>query len=209
MVLGAGVPSFRLPQRLTADVSQTALGRCTVDSRRPGVPVGRTVGGVVSDGRAKSRKRRKGGTMERRSGSGGGGGSRGTRLRLQPPAEPGSPAVLVLSGEFDVANVPEIDRFLRRRLGPFYHRGDLVIDLSGTTFIDSSFVGFIVRLVKELRSAGKELLIVRPAGQVRRVFGIVGLANLVPVFESLEDALRTLRAGPLPLIPPRFELRRA
>lgn len=145
--------------------------------------------------------------MEHRSGSGG--GQRGSRLRVYTPDEPGAPPVLVLSGEFDVANVREIDRFLRRRLGPFYHRGHLIIDLSGTTFIDSSFVGFLVRLVKELRGAGRELLLVRPGGQVRRVFAIVGLPNLVPVFDSLEDALRSLRRGPLPLIPPRFELRRA
>ena len=117
--------------------------------------------------------------------------------------------MLALSGEFDVANVPEIDRFLRRRLGPFYQRAGLVIDLAAVTFVDSSFVGFVVRLMKETRSAGSELLLVRPTGQVRRVFAVVGLPNLVPVFDSLEDALRSLRAGPLPLIPPRFELRRA
>lgn len=147
--------------------------------------------------------------MKQRSAAGGEGHRRDLRLRLHPPSDPGAPPVLALSGEFDVANVAEIDRFLRRRLGPFYQRGDLVMDLSGTTFIDSSFVGFIVRLVKEQRGAGKELLLVRPAGQVRRVLAIVGLPNLVPVFESLDDALRSLRAGPFPLIPPRFEVRRA
>jgi hypothetical protein len=66
-----------------------------------------------------------------------------------------------------------------------------------------------VRLVREQRGAGKELLLVRPAGQVRRLLAIVGLPNLVPVFDSLDDALRSLRTGPLPLIPPRFELHRA
>ena len=147
--------------------------------------------------------------MEKRWGAGGGGHDRSTRLRLHAASEPGAPPILALSGEFDVANVSEIDRFLRRRLGPFYQRDDLVIDLSSTTFIDSSFVSFLVRLVKELRGAGRELLLVRPAGQVRRMLAIVGLPNLVPVFDSLEDALQSLRAGPLPLIPPRFELRRA
>lgn len=146
--------------------------------------------------------------MERRSAGSVHGGSLSSRLRLRPGAHPGAPAVLLLTGEFDAATVPEIDRFLRRRLGPFYQREDLVIDLSGTTFADSSFVGFLVRLVKELREGGRELLLVRPAGQVRRLLAIVGLPNLVPVFESVEDALRSLNEGPLPLIPPRFDLRR-
>lgn len=142
--------------------------------------------------------------MERRSR----GGVRGhTRLRLGVLDDPGAPPVLVLSGEFDAATVPEIDRFLRRRLGPFYDRDDLVIDLSGITFVDSSFVGYVVRLVKQLRCCGKELLLLRPAGQVRRLLAVCGLPNVVPVFESLDEALSSLRAGPLPLIPPRFELR--
>ena len=47
------------------------------------------------------------------------------------------PPVLELSGEFDLDTVPHIDRFLRRRLGPLYHQDHLVIDLAGTTFVDS------------------------------------------------------------------------
>jgi anti-sigma B factor antagonist len=130
-----------------------------------------------------------------------------TRLGLDVRGEH-EPPVLVLTGEFDAGTVPEIDRFLRRRLGPFYDREHLVIDLSGITFVDSSFVGYVVRLVKQLRCRGKELLLVRPAGQVRRLLAICGLPNVVPVFESLEDALGSLRTGPLPLIPPRFDFRR-
>jgi anti-sigma B factor antagonist len=130
--------------------------------------------------------------------------SRTTRLCLRG-AEQGEAPVLELRGEFDVATVPDIDRFLRRRLGPLYNREDLVIDLSGTTFVDSSFVTFLVGLVKALRAAGGELLLVRPAGQVRRVLALVGVPNLVPVFETVEDALRSLAAGPLPLIPPPFD----
>ena len=34
----------------------------------------------------------------------------------------GRPPVLELEGEFDLDTVPEIDRFLRRTLGPLYHR---------------------------------------------------------------------------------------
>jgi anti-anti-sigma factor len=132
--------------------------------------------------------------------------TRRTRLRLRRRSESAdTPPVLELSGEFDAGTVPEIDRFLRRRLGPLYHRDHLVIDLAATTFVDSSFVAFMVRLVSDLRAGRKELLLVRPAGHVRKVLGLVGLPNLVPVFESLEDALASLRSGPLPLIPPPFD----
>jgi anti-sigma B factor antagonist len=116
----------------------------------------------------------------------------------------GRPPVLELEGEFDLDTVPEIDRFLRRTLGPLYHQEHLVIDLAKTTFIDSSFVGFLVRLSVAQRAKRRELLLVRPEGQVRRVFGIVGLANVVPVFETIEAAVDSLVSGRLPLIPPAF-----
>ena len=126
-------------------------------------------------------------------------------LRLCADGGDGRPPVVQLEGEFDLDTVAEIDRFLRRALGPLYHQEHLVMDLSRITFIDSSFVAFLVRLSATQRAKRRELLLVRPAGQVRRVFGIVGLANVVPVFETTEAAVDSLVNGRLPVIPPAFE----
>ena len=127
------------------------------------------------------------------------------RLRLISPGEGAAiPPVLELSGEFDLDTVPDIDRFLRRNLGPLYHQDHLVIDLAATTFVDSSFIAFLVRLVTDQRARRKELVLVRPAGQVRRVLALVGLPNVVPVFESVDEAVSTLVSGRLPVIPPAF-----
>ena len=127
------------------------------------------------------------------------------RLRLiSPREEAATPPVLELSGEFDLDTVPDIDRFLRRNLGPLYHQDHLVIDLSATTFVDSSFIAFLVRLLTDQRARRKELVLVRPVGQVRRVLALVGLPNVVPVFESVDEAVSTLVSGRLPVIPPAF-----
>ena len=126
-----------------------------------------------------------------------------TKLRVLAGGERGGPAVLELEGEFDLDTVPEIDRFLRRALGPLYHQDHLVIDLAGTTFVDSSFVAFLVRLAASLRARRRELLW-RALGAGPRVFGIVGLANVVPVFESVDSARDSLRGGRMPVIPPAF-----
>jgi anti-anti-sigma factor len=126
------------------------------------------------------------------------------RLRVAADAADGRPPVLELEGEFDLDTVPEMDRFLRRTLGPLYHQDHLVMDLAKTTFIDSSFVSFIVRLSATQRAKRRELLLVRPRGQVRKVFGIVGLANVVPVFETVDAAVDSVLGGHLPIIPPAF-----
>lgn len=134
----------------------------------------------------------------------------GCRLRLDATGEGvDAPHIVELQGELDLDTVPEVDRFLRRRLGPLYHRQHIVMDLAGTTFVDSSFIGFLVRLAADLQLRRKELVLVRPMGQVRRVLGVVGLPNVVPVFESTDEAVFALGRGPLPLIPPVFSAARS
>ena len=130
------------------------------------------------------------------------------RLRLRRArdgaAAEGVPVVLV-EGELDIDTVPELDRFLRRRLGPFYERQHLLLDLKGVTFADSSFIGFLVRLASAQRRTRRELVLTRPVGQVRTVLSLVGLPNLVPVFESIEEGERAM-AQQGPLIPPLFNV---
>ena len=128
-----------------------------------------------------------------------------TKAKLRVAAgEDGRPPVLELEGEFDLDTVPEIDRFLRRQLGPLYHQDHLVIDLARTTFIDSSFVAFLARLSAAQRGRRRELLLVRPTGQVRRVLAIVGLPNIVPVFDTVEAAVASVLDSRGPVIPPAF-----
>lgn len=133
----------------------------------------------------------------------------GVRLGLEkaePAGAAGGVPVLRLEGEIDIDTVPEIDRFLRRRLGPLYQRRSLVIDLRGVTFVDSTFIGFVVRLVGEARKGRGELVLARPVGRVRRLLCMVGLPNFVPVYESLDEARNAVREATAPLIPPAFSL---
>jgi anti-anti-sigma factor len=112
--------------------------------------------------------------------------------------------VVHLAGELDIDTVPEIDRFLRRRLGPFYHRRHLILDLADVRFVDSSFVGYVVTLVARLHGHGRELLVTRPRGHVRQILGAVGLPNVVPVYDSIDEGVEILASGRLPVIPPAF-----
>ena len=110
--------------------------------------------------------------------------------------------LVTLTGEFDIETVPSIESCLRRALGPFYCGENVVVDLSRTTFVDSTFIGFLVRLASKARQAGRELILVRPLGHVRSVLLLVGLPNLVPVYDSLQRAFDSLRTEEVPLIPP-------
>lgn len=118
-------------------------------------------------------------------------------------------ALVRLSGECDLDVLPRIDRDLRRGLGPYYDREHLVIDMAAVTFVDSSFLGFLVRLTRRLRARGRELVLACPTGEVRRVFALVGLPNVIPVYEDVDEVIGTVLAGRLPAIPPAFSVSRA
>jgi len=126
------------------------------------------------------------------------------RLRLRTCGEEPPVTAVLLEGEFDMDTVPEIDRFLRRTFGPFYYRQHLLLDLHGVSMVDSSFVGYLVSLVHHLHVERKELVLSRPVGHVRKVLSLVGLPNVVPVFDSLDEAVAAMCSGELPMIPPAF-----
>jgi anti-sigma B factor antagonist len=88
----------------------------------------------------------------------------------------GETAVLAITGEVDMASAPG----LRDQLQQLDAR-NVIIDLSGVTFIDSTGLGVLVTALKRSREAGGHLVLRSPTRATRRVLDITGLSQLVPV----------------------------
>jgi anti-anti-sigma factor len=127
-------------------------------------------------------------------------------LRVEDRGPGGRVPAVLLAGEFDMETVPAIDAFLRRTFGPFFFRQHLLVDLDGVTFVDSSFISYVITLARRRRREGHELVLSGPRGQVRRALVTVGLPNLVPVYDALDEAAALIAGECLPLIPPPFPL---
>ena len=56
----------------------------------------------------------------------------------------------------------------------------LTLDLSGTTFIDSTGIGVVLRLANDAENRGVELAIVPGPPEVQRVFATAGLTEVLP-----------------------------
>ena len=85
-------------------------------------------------------------------------------------AERGS---LRLSGELDVA---EADAFIERGASAVVEDADLILELDGLTFIDSSGVRALVTIAGTLRG-GHRLVLQDPTPAVRRVLDLVGITE--------------------------------
>jgi anti-sigma B factor antagonist len=66
----------------------------------------------------------------------------------------------------------------------------VVLDLEGTTFMDSSGLGALVGGLRATREAGGDLRIARPNAQVRTVLELTTMDRVLRPHATVEDALR-------------------
>ena len=93
-----------------------------------------------------------------------------------------------LQGEVDASNVQEMDDRLR---GLLSNRSvALVVDLSGTTYLDSAGINMLFSLAEELRGRQQRLaLVVGERSPIARMIALTGLNQTIPVTATLPEAL--------------------
>ncbi len=84
------------------------------------------------------------------------------------------------TGELDIATVDAVRAEAARRAPG----EDLVVDLSGLEFLDTSGIAFVVEAYRDAAADGHALRIVRAAPSVQRVFEIAGLEGVLPFEDS-------------------------
>ena len=65
---------------------------------------------------------------------------------------------------------------------------EIIVDLAGLEFIDSSGVAALARGRKLARHAGGDLLLAAPQHQVLRVLTLTRLIDVFPVYASVDEA---------------------
>jgi anti-anti-sigma factor len=98
--------------------------------------------------------------------------------------------VVELTGEADLRTSSK----LRTRLGALAERprARVLVDLSLTTFIDSSTLGALAFACKQFEPGSGRFAVVCPPGEVRMMFELTGLERLVPIYSSRADALSAI-----------------
>lgn len=101
----------------------------------------------------------------------------------------GDTVLLSLEGQVDLHTAPE----LRDQLVSAIEDGavNVVVDLSDTTFIDSTTLGVLVGGVKRLRPNGGQLSIVCSDRNITKIFEITGLNRIFPIHADRAEALES------------------
>ena len=95
--------------------------------------------------------------------------------------------VVSVSGEVDLFTAPH---FKQRVMAPVASGVDhVIIDLTATTFIDSSSLGALIGAHRRLKSRGRQLVVACDNDAIVKTFRITGLDGVFRLVRSLDAAL--------------------
>ena len=103
-------------------------------------------------------------------------------------------AMLRVRGELDMTTVQEFEATVARTAQG--ESASILIDLSRCAFIDASVIGLLVDLRIRLASWDGRRLAVIAGDQPLRVLRLTGLDGEMPVFTTVQDAVRALDGAP-------------
>jgi anti-anti-sigma factor len=108
-----------------------------------------------------------------------------TRLDLERQAgSNGSRIVIRLNGKLSLETVHNFIQSLRPEPSP-----QLILDLSGVSFLDSAGVGALVQLFVHRRNLGQTFALAGLTKQSSAVIQVAGLTKLLPIHASVAEAL--------------------
>ncbi len=109
------------------------------------------------------------------------------------PLDGGAGYVVLLGGEVDLYTAPQLKQELHRLVDEGATR--FVVDMSDTTFIDSTTLGVLLSVVKRVRPEGGAVVLVCPDPNVKRIFEITLLDRVFAIVDTRDEALAELASS--------------
>jgi anti-sigma B factor antagonist len=99
--------------------------------------------------------------------------------------------LVAVAGDLDLHTAPELREVLGRAIDEGRNR--LVVDLTETSYMDSSGLTALVVAHKRVRKRGGQLVVVNVDPSIGRTFEITGLHLLFPLVRERSEALARLQ----------------
>lgn len=98
--------------------------------------------------------------------------------------------LISVTGRMDAVSSPEFEK----KLGRLIDEGNvnLIIDLTELDYISSSGLRSILITAKKLKGKNGQILLASLQAIVKEVFEISGFSIIIPIYESVEEAIEAL-----------------
>lgn len=104
----------------------------------------------------------------------------------------GGVVVMSVVGELDMSTAPKLRQQLLGVIADASDRPLIVLDLAGVDLLDATGLGVVLDGVKRVRLRGGDLALARAEPQVRRDLEITRVIEILPVHESVAEAIASL-----------------
>ena len=102
--------------------------------------------------------------------------------------------VVAVRGEIDLFTAPDLKAMLLAAIDSGKSR--IVVDLTDTTFLDSTALGVLIGAVKRLRARDGMLTLVNTDANIAKTFEITGLDQIFTITASRDEAIAALDGDP-------------
>ena len=100
----------------------------------------------------------------------------------------GETVIFKLTGSLDIATSPSVRAALLEETGEG-KKHDVVVDLTGLEFLDSTGLGALIGAQRRALEHGAEVRLVVSDGPIARLLNITGLVRVFGVYPSLDAAI--------------------
>jgi anti-sigma B factor antagonist len=97
--------------------------------------------------------------------------------------------LFTISGRMNAVTAPEIKEQIKSLLSTGHN--EIILDLSGTTFIDSSGLSVIVSALKQTRETGGFLKLAGLQPDVQSIFKLTMLDRVFEMFPNVDSAVKS------------------
>jgi len=96
--------------------------------------------------------------------------------------------IITPDGELDHHNAALVREEIDKKLSSSKAK-DIIFNLNKLQFMDSSGLGILIGRYKAVSAIGGNAAIISPSATAKRLITLAGLHRIIPVYETLEDAM--------------------
>ncbi|MBN2096556.1 STAS domain-containing protein [Candidatus Peregrinibacteria bacterium] len=116
-------------------------------------------------------------------------------ITVEPAPDNPSVQIIHLSGEVDESNLPDFEQAVKPLvLDP--SRKVLLFDFDGLKFISSKVIGQFAYLYTTLAHSQRQLVLARMDENIKDIFALVGLDQIIPTYPDVNTALQSFNQTP-------------
>ena len=109
-------------------------------------------------------------------------------ITVNPAPDNPSVKVVNVSGEVDESNLPNFEQVVNPLVTDLNNQV-LLFNLNGLEFISSKAIGQFASIYTTLTHSQRQLALVNLSQDVKDIFALVGLDQMIPIYPTLEEAL--------------------